>query len=73
MNNFFKKEKPLMKVLDKIAMILLLLGGLNWGLVGVADFNVIMWTFIAMSMLQHAIYVSIGIAAIWTIARRVCR
>jgi uncharacterized membrane protein YuzA (DUF378 family) len=62
-----------MKALDTIAMILLLIGGLNWGCVGVADFNFIMWTFIAMSTLQHAIYTSIGIAAIWTVVRRVCR
>ena len=62
-----------MKVLDTIAMILLLVGGLNWGFVGVADFNFIMWTFIAMSTLQHAIYISIGIAAIWILARRIAR
>ncbi len=60
-----------MKILDSIATILLLIGGLNWGLVGVADFNVIMWVFIAMSAVQHAIYVAIGLAAIWKIGRRV--
>ncbi len=55
------------KILDTIAMILLLFGGLNWGLVGVADFNIIMWVFIAMPLLQHIIYMCIGAAAIWKI------
>lgn len=58
-----------MKVIDLIATILLIFGGLNWGLVGVADFNVIMYTFIAMRNLQHAIYIFIGIAALWKIFR----
>jgi uncharacterized protein len=67
------------KIIDMIAMILLLFGGLNWGLVGVADFNVIMWVFIAMSTLQHIIYIFIGLAAIWwivffkSIRRRWCK
>lgn len=56
-----------MKILDVIATILLLFGGLNWGMVGVADFNVVMWVFIAMPKVQHALYISIGLAAIWKI------
>ncbi|MES2344632.1 MAG: DUF378 domain-containing protein [Chlamydiota bacterium] len=56
-----------MKITNAIATILLLFGGLNWGLVGVADFNVIMWVFIAMPLVQHIIYIAIGLAAIWKI------
>ena len=56
-----------MRVVDIIAMILLIFGGLNWGLVGVADFNVIMWVFIAMPHVQHLIYILMGLAAIWKI------
>ncbi len=58
-----------MKILDRIAIILLVIGGLNWGTIGIADFNMIMWVFIAMRMLQHMIYVLIGLAAIWVILR----
>ena len=67
-----------MIVLDKIALGLLLFGGLNWGLVGVADFNVIMWVFIAMPKIQHLIYILMGLAALWrivfykSIRRRCC-
>jgi uncharacterized membrane protein YuzA (DUF378 family) len=58
-----------MKILDKIAVILLVIGGLNWGTVGVADFNMIMWVFITMWMVQHIIYIAFGLAAIWVIIR----
>jgi uncharacterized membrane protein YuzA (DUF378 family) len=56
-----------MKIIDVIAAILLLFGGLNWGLIGVADFNVIMWVFIAMSNVQHLLYICMGLAALWVI------
>jgi uncharacterized membrane protein YuzA (DUF378 family) len=62
-----------MKFFDSIATLLLLIGGLNWGMVGVADFNVIMWLFVAKTTLQHAIYILIGVAAIWKIVRRFAR
>jgi uncharacterized membrane protein YuzA (DUF378 family) len=58
-----------MKILDRIATILILFGSLNWGLVGVADFNIIMWVFIDMHMVQHIIYIAIGLAAIWKIVK----
>lgn len=59
-----------MKWINTLAMVLLVFGGLNWGLVGVADFNIIMWVFIAMPKVQHLIYILIGIAAIWKIVVR---
>ena len=56
-----------MKVIDIVAAVFLLFGGLNWGMVGVADFNVIMWVFIAMYHVQHFLYVCMGLSAIWVI------
>jgi uncharacterized membrane protein YuzA (DUF378 family) len=61
-----------MKFLDGFANILLVLGGLIWGMVGVADFNPVMWVFIAMYHVQHAIYIAMGLAAIWKIIRYFC-
>ena len=58
-----------MKILDTLAKILLVLGGLAWGGVGVADFNYIMWTFFAMSKVQHLLYFLFGLSAIWVIVR----
>lgn len=56
-----------MKTIDIIATILLVFGGLNWGLIGVADYNVIMYVFIAMYHVQHLIYICTGLAALWFI------
>lgn len=58
-----------MKLLDTLALVLLVISGLVWGGVGVADFNIIMWTFIDKSTLQHLIYLLFGLAAIWVIVR----
>jgi uncharacterized protein len=56
-----------MKFLNLLAMILLIIGGLIWGMVGVADYNPVMWVFIAQPHVQHGIYIAIGLSAIWKI------
>lgn len=58
-----------MKLLDGLATILLVISGLVWGGVGVADFNPIMWVFIDMHNVQHTLYILFGVAAIWKIIR----
>lgn len=51
-----------MKTLDVIAAVVLVIGGLNWGLVGVFD-----WDFVAalVGELGRAIYVLVGLAALY--------
>ena len=56
-----------MKTLDMIAMILVLIGGLNWGLVGLFDWNLVDAIFGMMSVVSRIIYVLVGIAAIYGI------
>lgn len=56
-----------MKIVHTIASLLLILGGLVWGCVGVADYNPIMYIFVAQLKVQHLIYILIGLAAIWKI------
>lgn len=62
--------KPLkeetMKIIDVIAMILLVIGGLNWGLVGAADMNLVEKIF-GMGGLTKLIYVLVGISALYEI------
>lgn len=58
-----------MKGVDIIAAILLIIGGLNWGLVGVANFNFVSWLFATMPVLQHIIYILVGLAALWQIVQ----
>jgi hypothetical protein len=54
-----------MKTLDVIAAVLLVIGGLNWGLVGAADFNLVAALFGAGSAAAAVIYTLVGVAAIY--------
>jgi uncharacterized membrane protein YuzA (DUF378 family) len=51
---------------DKLALILLVLGGLNWGLMGIFQFDVIAWLFGgAGAVVSRVVYVLVALAAIW--------
>ena len=53
-----------MNALDWIAYILLIVGGLNWGLVGAADIDLVQMIFGA-TMWADAVYIAVGIAALY--------
>ncbi|KKQ95645.1 MAG: hypothetical protein UV74_C0013G0252 [Candidatus Woesebacteria bacterium GW2011_GWB1_43_14] len=53
-----------MKKLWMPAMVLLVIGGLNWGLVGLFDFNLVTYLFGA-TILTQTVYVLVGAAALW--------
>ena len=55
-----------MKVVSLIAMILVLIGGLNWGLVGLFDLNLVAALF-GTTILAQLIYIFVGISALWLI------
>ncbi len=61
-----------MKFVDMIAWILLIIGGLNWGLVGVANFDLVATIFGAGSPLASIVYGLVGVAAIYAICRWRC-
>ncbi|AKB16134.1 hypothetical protein SAMN02910340_00340 [Methanosarcina thermophila] len=52
---------------DLIALILVIVGGLNWGLVGLFDFNLVDAIFGAGSTLSRIIYILVGLAALYMI------
>jgi uncharacterized membrane protein YuzA (DUF378 family) len=56
-----------MKLLDLVTAVLLLIGGLNWGLVGFFNFNVISTIFSGMSALTSLVYALIGLSALYEI------
>lgn len=51
--------------LDIIAIVLVVIGGLNWGLIGLVNLDVVATIFGAMSVLSRIIYVLVGLAAIY--------
>jgi uncharacterized membrane protein YuzA (DUF378 family) len=57
-----------MKTLDIIAAILLVIGGLNWGLVGTANFDLVAALFGAGSILAKLVYTLVGLAAVYQAA-----
>lgn len=55
--------------MDRIALILAVIGGLNWGSVGIFRFNIIGYLCGgATSTLSRVIFTLIGLAAIWCIS-----
>lgn len=53
-----------MKTLEWIAFVLVIVGGINWGLIGIFDFDLLATIFGEMSVLSRIIYVLVGLAAI---------
>ncbi len=56
-----------MKALDVIVMVLLVIGGLNWGLIGFFDYNLLGAIFGHMSGITRIIYCLVGISALYEI------
>ncbi len=54
-----------MKVLDVIVTVLLVIGGLNWGLVGFFNFNLISMLFGEASAISRLIYALVGLGALY--------
>ncbi len=58
-----------MKVLDAIANVLLLIGALNWGIIGVLQINVIAMIFGGnAAVISRIIYTLVGLSAVYVIA-----
>ena len=60
-----------MKPLNLITLILLIVGGLNWGLVGLFNFDLVATLFGAGSMLARIVYILVGLSALWQVVRQV--
>ncbi len=56
-------------MLDKIALTILIIGGINWGSVGIFQFDLVAWIFGGQTgIISRVIYVLVGLAAIWCIS-----
>ena len=54
-----------MKTLDVVAAVLLVVGGLNWGVVGVTGSDLVGALFGSLSPLSRVVYVLVGLAALY--------
>lgn len=57
-----------MKALNGIALTLVIIGAINWLLVGLFKFNLVDSIFGSLSVLTRIIYIIVGIAGLWSIA-----
>ena len=56
-----------MKTIDIIASVLLVIGGLNWGLVGIFSFDLVAAIFGPMGVIGRIIYILVGVSALYDI------
>lgn len=57
-----------MRVVNIIALVLILIGGLNWGLVGFFDYNLVDAVFGEGSGVARVVYALVGVAALYKVA-----
>lgn len=58
-----------MSIINNIALILAIIGGLNWGAIGIFQFDIVAWVFGGQdSIISRIIYTLVGIAAVWCIS-----
>ena len=54
--------------MDTIALILSIIGSLNWGLVGIFQFDLVAWLFGGQTaLLSRAVYILVALAGLWCI------
>ncbi|MEK7535316.1 MAG: DUF378 domain-containing protein [Patescibacteria group bacterium] len=56
-----------MSGMDWVVWVLLFIGGLNWGLVGAFDYNLVDSIFGTDGSLRMIVYVLVGLAALWSL------
>ncbi|MBQ8420230.1 MAG: DUF378 domain-containing protein [Clostridia bacterium] len=56
-------------MLDRIALILAIVGGLNWGSIGLFQFDIVAWLFGGQdALLSRIIYTVVALAAVWCVS-----
>ena len=57
-----------MKAIDYIVLVLVIIGAINWGLVGFFGLDLVAFLFGSMSVLSRIIYAVIGICGLYAIS-----
>ena len=68
-NNISDNEKGVTKMLDKLALILVVIGAINWGSIGLFQFDIVGWIFGGQSaVVSRIIFTVVALAGIWCIS-----
>lgn len=57
-----------MKMVSMVAMLLVVIGGLNWGLVGLLNVNLVSMLLGSVPMLEKLVYILVGVSAVYLAA-----
>ena len=60
-------EVQKMKIIDKTALALIIIGAINWGLIGLFKFDLVATLFGDMSILSRIVYSLVGVSGLWGI------
>ena len=56
-------------IMDRIALVLSIIGGINWGIVGLFRFDAVAWLFGGQTATaSRVVYALVGLAALWCIS-----
>ncbi len=58
-----------LNALDLVSLVLVIVGGLNWALVGVLNFNLVSAIFGDMSSISRIVYTLVGLSAIYLLTQ----
>ena len=61
-----------MELIKKIAFVLTIIGGLNWGLIGLLNLDLVALVFGPMTILSRITYLLVGASAVWLIFDHSC-
>ena len=62
-------EEDIMNILQKVCLVFTLIGALNWGLVGIFQFDLVAWLFGGTgSLFSRLVYTVVGLAGLWSIS-----
>ena len=56
-----------MKVIDKIALVLIIIGAINWGLIAIFNFDLVAAIFGDMTVMARIVYGLVGVSGLWGI------
>lgn len=56
-----------MKVINGIVLALIVIGAINWGLIGLFNFNLVTYIFGDMQAISRLVFALVGIAGIWSL------
>ena len=57
-------------IIDRIALLLLIVGGLNWGSIGLFQFDIVAWIFggSQAALGSRIVYIAVALCALWCVS-----